>query len=969
MKMNVKKLFVLSASILALTSCASGDTPSSSTSGGGSGSSDSQSSTSGSSDSSSGDSASSSTSGSTDSSGDAASSSSGTSSSSGDYQYSYNTYLSTSPSTWNNHTWETSDEGYISGFTEMGLYDVELNDDKTGYNFVAEMASDMPTSTTDLTDEEYNTYYSETGNITANMVWDIPLNKNACWEDGTPITAQDYVDSMELQLSSEYANYRADSYYSSSFVLVNAENFYKQGRQTIEPAYSYLDENTGEVPDDSGYYYLNLGKGNKAYTSTIFSNADDSTNFYAVLNQLPSSYGVTEEADRIVQAWCYYLWKSIDHASSSHSSSWESVDDPNDVSSSMMEDDNVDMDLDVFDTGFTDYETGETIYVMKKIDPNGYWEEDNLERYTLTEIQNDLRTCVSAFGNNRGMTSKSWAWKLPLFTKVYTYNGEDIDMSEVGIRKLDDYTLRLYFAQSISGLDLKFSLTSNWLVKVDLYKELTIELSTGYKATRYATASADNYMSYGPYRLESFSSSNIHIVKNEKWYGWTDGKHEGQYQMEELNTRIISQHTSAMQEFLAGRLDDMDLNVDEVSIYGASRRATITYESYTQKISFNSDYTKLKSRQSSGINKTVLSNKDFREGLSLSLNRRQFASEATSGSEPFTGLLNDLYLANNATGQSYRSTEQGESVYGMVYGSLGGTTIGEETALSERAYGYNETLAIEYVKQGIKNELQSTESGHLEPNDTITIEFRVYDDESRNTIAAVNFMRTTWTTLISKAVAGLQEDGVLSESESIGFALEVVKDQDYYNTATNGGYDMIFSIWGGAAINPCGLMDVYCSVEQTNCCEYGFKGKQNTVMLDIDANGDGSIATDGTETKSFDAWNTYMQEDSSCDDAALVDGDGIPLEGQEEAWETAHNRKFNILAGLEAGILNRFEAIPLVARGTTSLLGYKVEYGSSTYISLIGYGGIRSMTFNYTNDQWTEFCNRYSNNLSDLYKL
>ena len=48
--------------------------------------------------------------------------------------YTYNTYLSTSPKTWNTHNWETSDESYVSGFCEIGLYDYIL----TGY-IAAEM--------------------------------------------------------------------------------------------------------------------------------------------------------------------------------------------------------------------------------------------------------------------------------------------------------------------------------------------------------------------------------------------------------------------------------------------------------------------------------------------------------------------------------------------------------------------------------------------------------------------------------------------------------------------------------------------------------------------------------------------------------------------------------------------------------------------------------------------------------------
>ena len=125
-----------------------------------------------------------------------------------------------------------------------------------------------------------------------------------------------------------------------------------------------------------------------------------------------------------------------------------------------------------------------------------------------------------------------------------------------------------------------------------------------------------------------------------------------------------------------------------------------------------------------------MANKDFREGLSLALDRNDFAAKATSGSKGFTGLLNDLYLANVSTGESYRSTEQGKSVYNAVYGTLGGATPDEAKALPESSTGYNKTLAAYYVAKGLEDELASSESGHLASGNTIAIEFRVYDDTS-----------------------------------------------------------------------------------------------------------------------------------------------------------------------------------------------------------------------------------------------
>lgn len=894
--------------------------------------------------------------------------------------YTYNTYLSSSPSTWNVHNWETSDESYITSFTEMGLYDAVLNSTKDGYDFVAEMASDMPTSVdpSDVTDEEIENYYSDQGNLTTNQVWDIPLNEKATWEDGRPIKADDYVNSMERLLNPKYANYRADSFYDGNLILVNAEDYYKQGRQTIEPFYGNYSSSTGKVKDDSGFYFLNLGK-YTPYVASVFNNADSSTTFYSVLNQVGSTYGVELECQRIIIGYSYYLWKGVDHTSSSNKNDWERVKEPSSVSSTMIEENNgVNLDIDVFNNGFKEIvngqETGNTLKILTIKELNKGWitdDLDNTEEYTTEDLQDDLKAVVKAIGRSRGDTSKSWAWRLPLFTYVYTYTGAKIEMSQVGIAKIDDYKIRLYLQKACTPLNLKFALTGNWLVNVDLYDRLTRNLGNGSVATTYASGSVDNYMSYGPYKLSYFETGKeIKITRNDNWYGYTDGKHENQFQMEEIDTKIYSDHNTALNEFFAGRLDDIDLTVSDVREYGASGRCTTTYESYTQKISFNTNRDKLVERQgtSKSVNKTILANDDFRKGLSLGMNRTQFAAQATSGSKGFTGLLNDLYLANNATGESYRSTSQGKSVYNMVYGHLGGEEINETNgeALPESATGYNHALAIKYITRAIETELASTKEGRLKAGDTIDIEFRVYDDTSENTIAAHDFIKSTWTELVTEAVKQVKADGKLNDSEDISLELSMIKDQDYYTTARNGGYDMIFSTWGGAAVNPYGLMEVYCKSDFDNCCEYGFKGKQAETKIGIDANGDGVIDTT-SEVLSFDKWYDDLNNSDAYNEAKY--GDSVDKDDPNyEAWLEVHNKKLNVLAGLEAGIINRFEAVPLVARGSSSLLGFKVEYATDTYVSLIGYGGIRFMTFNYTNNEWSQFCKENGNNLASAYK-
>ena len=854
-------------------------------------------------------------------------------------EYTYNTYLSTKPKTWNVHNWESSDESYVPAFTEMGLYDLAFNEKRDGYVVIHEMASAMPKDVTaSISDEEYDKYgYS--GNLDEGFVWEIALNKDAVWENGEAIKAVDYVESMQRQLDPKMVNFRADSYYASTLVLVNAERYFKQGRKTIEPLYNYIDKDTGafKSPDvcKDGKYYINIARATP-FANSVFS-GDDDLSLYTVLNQrsTTSTDAVELAAQRITDACAYYAWKYCNHEGD-HQKDWDDITDYSKLSS--VKDDMMNYDIYIEDIDVKE------VKVRKYKDDSS---EANSEKYTTEALKTDLRLIVSAFGH----VSKDWAWKLPLFGSYYNNYSEDF--SNVGIAAVDEYTIRLYLAQAVSELDLEFSLTGNWLVKTDLYDSLKQVAATGYVTTKYATpgGGVEGYMSYGPYKLTVFESGKeMRMVRNSKWYGWTDGAHEGMYNATGIYTRIITDHNVAMQEFEAGNIDDIELNRSDMKIYGNSSRKTAAYESYTQKISFNSDYAKLKSRQSAEKgNKTILSNLKFRTGLSLAMDRNNFASQATAGSKAFTGLLNDLYLTEVSHGEMYRNTEEGKSVYNKVYGKLGGDPYAPDytpTALAESENGYNLAMATKFVAEGLQEEASSSAEGHLVTNGKIGLEFRVYDTESEATQEMLAFIRSAFSKVIEEA------NKKLGTSYSIEITAQ--KDEDYYNSAKSGNYDMIFSTWGGAAVNPIGLMQVYCDKTFESNCEYGFKGKQDSVNVEIDANGDGEIGPG--ETKSFNSW--WSEINGITED---------PKKYDTEEWRTQHKYILRVLAGLEAAYLQRFEAVPLVARASTSLNSFKIENGSKVYVNLMGYGGLRYLTFNMDDYDWNKFI-KSSEYSADLYK-
>ena len=141
--------------------------------------------------------------------------------------YTYNYSLSEFPTNWNYHTYQTNIDADILDYITSGFYLFDYNETMDGYAMVPGMATGEPI---DVTADYIGQYGLEEGAETRAYI--IPLRDDLKWEDGTPITAHDFVESAKRLLDPAAQNYRADTMYSGSVKIHNAENFLKQG-QTI----------------------------------------------------------------------------------------------------------------------------------------------------------------------------------------------------------------------------------------------------------------------------------------------------------------------------------------------------------------------------------------------------------------------------------------------------------------------------------------------------------------------------------------------------------------------------------------------------------------------------------------------------------------------------------------------------------------------------------------------------------------
>lgn len=101
--------------------------------------------------------------------------------------YTYNTSSQAFPTNWSPALQQTNEDQLLLQYLEAPLYAFDYNDTMDGYKLVPCAAAGEPT---DVTADYVGQWGIEEGDTA--RVWSFPLREDVKWEDGTPITAQDY---------------------------------------------------------------------------------------------------------------------------------------------------------------------------------------------------------------------------------------------------------------------------------------------------------------------------------------------------------------------------------------------------------------------------------------------------------------------------------------------------------------------------------------------------------------------------------------------------------------------------------------------------------------------------------------------------------------------------------------------------------------------------------------------------------
>ena len=163
-------------------------------------------------------------------------------------QAEYNTTTATMPSNWNEFTYADNNDTQIMSYIGSSFfeYDYKFADDKK-YNadgsinkegIVAGAYTTNYSAATKLEDVtktvDAKWGYTAEQKAEGGYAWKITLRDDLKWDDGTAITAADFVYSMKQLLDPAFMNFRANTYYDTLMIKNSKVYFFQNQEGTYE---------------------------------------------------------------------------------------------------------------------------------------------------------------------------------------------------------------------------------------------------------------------------------------------------------------------------------------------------------------------------------------------------------------------------------------------------------------------------------------------------------------------------------------------------------------------------------------------------------------------------------------------------------------------------------------------------------------------------------------------------------------
>lgn len=537
------------------------------------------------------------------------------------------------------------------------------------------------------------------------------------------------------------------------------------------------------------------------------------------------------------------------------------------------------------------------------------------------------------------------------FVERKTY--PEVDYSTVGLYKSGDYQITLVLDKALAGFNLYYSLTSNWIVKEDLY-ESCLTSSTGADgvevwSSTYNT-SVETTSSYGPYKLVEFQTDKfMRYEKNENWYGWTDGKHEyvdpndGQtypmYQTTAIECEVVEEAATRKLMFLRGELMGYGLGSEDFDTYRSSEYCYATPVETIFFLILNGYLEAIQSREAAAdFDKTqydleTMTVLEFRKAVALTYDKDLFAATVSPARSGAYGIIGNAYVWDVETGALYRDTDQAKQALCNAYS----VDVSEYASLDEAAAsitGYDPEQAKVFYGEAFTKALEAgyitDEDGDGISDQTVRIEYCISVDNDFMT-QTIDYLNEK----MAEVTAGTPFEG------KVQFVKSAPYGNDWSNKIREGLSDTVLAGWQGSALNPFSLTDQYVNPAYMYDANW-FDATTVDMTLELTVDGEARSIT-----MNLREWSDALNG------AAVTAEDGNTYnfgDGMADPQD-----RLTILAAIETQILGTYNYLPMLQDGSMALLSQQVYYVVEEYNPILGRGGIQYLRYNYDDAEWAAY--------------
>ncbi len=532
---------------------------------------------------------------------------------------------------------------------------------------------------------------------------------------------------------------------------------------------------------------------------------------------------------------------------------------------------------------------------------------------------------------------------------------DNFSFDNVGLFASDEYEITLVLSKSLTGFNLLYSLSGNWIVYLPYYDELMqpIEGTDAYSTT-YNT-SLETTMSYGPYKMTSFVRDNsMTFEKNENWFGYTDGQHTyihaktgehySMYQTTRIECKVVTESETRKLMFLKGELMGYGLQAEDFEEYRDSDYCYATPSETIFFFVFNGNMEAIQTRETNDdfdqtkYDLETMTLNSFRRAIAVTFDKEAFASTISPSRSGGYGLIGNSYLYDPETGARYRDTDQAKLALCEFYS----VDISKYDSLDEAVAsitGYDVDTAKSYFNQAYTEAL---EAGYITDSDSDGICDQDIKITYASSTAGTEFIIKTLDYLnekLAEVLVGTPFEGKIyfEESASLG--------NEWSDLLKAGMVDTCLCGWSGSALDPFGLTDLYTNPSHQYDAAW-FDSEAVELTLEVNVAKIGEEADVKELTMNLRKWSDALN------------GETVTVDGVEYCFGygvAEVETRLDILAAIETQILSTYNYIPMLQDAGMSLLSQQVFYVVDEYNPVMGRGGIAYLRYNYDETAWAEY--------------